>query len=256
MKKQVNSSLRQIKNCTNYTPNIVCILSQQPFKLWKAPTYENIFDRSQNKIFSSYQFQPTHGSGIFMNNSIQQPCYELPPQGSYLSQHNLLVEQPEISNQESQHHSSENDLTTENKNIWSYPKAAQQIVLNCYDYFKNEKGRDALKRTAEATKVSRSKISMLVKNGPRSPIRPKNRRILYGKIDNFTKDLIRRTIYEVYDNKVAPTMEMVSEKIKLKTQDTGYEFPYGLTTLRGILKKLGFRHCKTDTRSVIWRVQG
>ena len=53
----------------------VCILSQQPFKLWKAPTYENLFDRSQNKIFSSYQFQPTHGYGIFMNNSIQQPFY-------------------------------------------------------------------------------------------------------------------------------------------------------------------------------------
>ena len=58
-----------------------------------------------------------HRSGIFMNNSIQQPFYELPPQGSYLSQHDLFLEQPEISNQESQHHSPENDLTTENKKI-------------------------------------------------------------------------------------------------------------------------------------------
>ena len=68
-----------------------------------------------------------------------------------------------------------------------------------------------------------------------------NRRILYRKIHNFTKDLIRRTIYEFYDKKVAPTVEMVSEKIKLKTQDTDYDFPYGLTTPRRILKKLGFR---------------
>ena len=75
-----------------------------------------------------------------MNNSIQQPFYELPSQSSYLSQHNLFLEQLEISNQESQHHSPENNLTTENKKSGLYPKAAQQVVLNCYDYFKNEKG--------------------------------------------------------------------------------------------------------------------
>ena len=66
----------------------------------------------------------------FINNSIQQPFYELPPQGSYLSQHDSLLEQPEISNQESQHHSPEKDLTTENKKVWSYPKAPQQVIPN------------------------------------------------------------------------------------------------------------------------------
>ena len=45
--------------------------------------------------------------------------------------------------------------------------------------------------------------------GPKSPKMPKNNRVAFDKIEGFTKDLIRRTVYEFYDQKRAPTVQMI-----------------------------------------------
>ena len=60
---------------------------------------------------------------------------------------------------------------------------------------------------------------------------PKNNRVAFDKVDGFTKDLIRRAVYEFYDQKRAPTVQMIFQ-VKEKTEGTDYAFPYELTSLK------------------------
>ena len=65
------------------------------------------------------------------------------------------------------------------------------------------------------------------------------------------KDLIMRAVYEFYDEKIAPTLDMIYEKILQKTSGEDYEFPYGRSTLSKILKSLGFHYCRNKNRQVL-----
>lgn len=44
---------------------------------------------------------------------------------------------------------------------------------------------------------------------------------------------------------------MILDKMKENTKGTDYEFPYGITQLRKLVRLIGFRFCRTETRSVI-----
>ena len=83
---------------------------------------------------------------------------------------------------------------------------------------------------------------------------PKNNRVAFDKIDGFTKDLIRRTVYEFYDQKRAPSVQMIFQKVNEKTEGTGYAFPYELTSLKKLLKMIGFHFCKTNNRTVLMEI--
>ena len=74
------------------------------------------------------------------------------------------------------------------------------------------------------------------------------------KLTGFTKDLIRRTVYEFYDQKRAPTVQMIFQKVKEKTEGTNYAFPYELTSLKNLLKMIGFHFCKTNNRTVLMEI--
>ena len=65
---------------------------------------------------------------------------------------------------------------------------------------------------------------------------PKNNRVAFDKVDGFIKDLIQCTVYEFYDQKRAPAVQMIFQKVKEKTERTDYTFPYELTSLKNIAK--------------------
>ena len=73
---------------------------------------------------------------------------------------------------------------------------------------------------------------------------PKNNRVIFDKVDGFAKDLIQRTVYEFYDQKRAPTVQMIFQKVKEKTEGTDYAFPYELRSLKKLLKMIGFIFAK------------
>ena len=73
----------------------------------------------------------------------------------------------------------------------------------------------------------------------------------FSKVDSFTKDLIRTTIYEFYDQKICPTLDMLFEKIQERTKGEDYEFPYGRTWLSKLVKSLGFCYCRSNNRQVL-----
>ena len=82
-----------------------------------------------------------------------------------------------------------------------------------------------IKKTAEATKVDRKTVTKIGNDGPKSPKMPKNNRVAFDKVEGFTKDLIRRTVYEFYDQKRAATVQMIFQKVKERTEGTDYAFP-------------------------------
>ena len=145
------------------------------------------------------------------------------------------------------------DPENEDKHPWAYSPGKQQVILNCHKYFQKalkDQSR-AVKTTANALKVSRNTVYCVVRCGTvQQPNRIKNQERL-SKVNSFTKDLIRATIYEFYDQKICPTLDMMFEKIQEKTKGEGYEFPYGRTWFSKLIKSLGFCYCRSNNREVL-----
>ena len=140
----------------------------------------------------------------------------------------------------------------EKKKVWAYSEEVQQLILNCYKYFEVKAPSHPLKETCEALKISRTTIQRVVKRRKvRKANRKTNKSKKFSKIDSFMKDLIRRTVYEFYDERIAPTLDMLHKKILEKTRGEDYEFSYGRTTLFEILKSLGFHYCRNNNRKVL-----
>ena len=71
-----------------------------------------------------------------------------------------------------------------------------------------------------------------------------------SKVDGFNNDLIRASVYEFYDQKICPTLDMLSEKIRVKTKSEDYEFSYCKTWLWKRVKSLGVRYCRSNNIEV------
>ena len=87
------------------------------------------------------------------------------------------------------------------------------MILNSHKYFQKtlKYPSPAVKTTADALKVSRNTVYRVVRRGK---VRRANRIERSSKVHSFTKDLIRATIYEFYDQKICPTLNMLFEKIQ------------------------------------------
>ena len=126
------------------------------------------------------------------------------------------------------------------------------MILNCHKYFQKtlKDPSRAVKTTADAVQVSRNTVYRVVR---RRKVRRANKirnREHFSKVDSFTKDLIRATIYEFYDQKICPTLDMLLEKIQERTMGD-YEFPYGRTWLSKLVKSLGFCYCRSNNREIL-----
>ena len=110
------------------------------------------------------------------------------------------------------------------KREWAFSKDAKRLILNCHEYSSSEKSRGSIGKTSEALKVHRHTVlTKIVKAGaPESPKKLGNHREKFNTQNSFSKDLIRRTVYEFCSYKVTPTLESLQEK----TSGTGYEFDY------------------------------
>ena len=127
------------------------------------------------------------------------------------------------------------------------------MILNSHKYFQKalKDPSRAMKTTANALKVSRNTVYRVVRRGKvRRANRIKNRE-RFSKLDSSTKDLIRVTIYEFYDQNICPTLDMLFEKNQERTKGEDYEFPYGRTSLSKLVKSLGFCYCRSNNREVL-----
>ena len=122
------------------------------------------------------------------------------------------------------------------------------------------------KITSDATKVSVTAVKKIMNENPETFRTPTKKRVrktkfAFDKIDDFSRDLLRRTIYDFFKNGVSPTIRTLNRAMREKTAGTEYEFPYSDSTLYRLLGSMGFvyrtlakKSAKFESEEVIaWR---
>ena len=125
---------------------------------------------------------------------------------------------------------------------------ARQIVLNVSNYFEKNSGKKEghLNKTVEATGVSRRTVSRVrqqyKETGSVQPP-PPTPRTDYKPVDDFDRTVIRNKVNEFYTvRKQLPTLSNMHVALQ-----ADINFPGGKSTLRKILRQMGFRFRKTTT---------
>lgn len=152
----------------------------------------------------------------------------------------------------------ENNVPLESGQKWEFVNKdlhvqSQRLILNVYYRLKRE--NNELSETSILTRIEEllflpfSTIRRVIEKNDvvDHTLKRQGNNEQNQKIDEATKDLIRRVVYELYEQNKVPTLECIYQKL----QDYG-NYPYkSLTTLRDILRKCGFRYKKLDTRMAI-----
>ena len=126
-----------------------------------------------------------------------------------------------------------------------------------YECLKKERtgqsGRAVVNRIHELTKLSNSTIYSVIKAGDVIDhcIKRKRKEQKFRKIDNAAKDVIRRTVYNLYKENIVPSLKVIRDKVR-DYPDYSYQ---SLESLRSILLNCGFKHKKLDNRMVIMESQ-
>ncbi|XP_066970876.1 uncharacterized protein [Macrobrachium rosenbergii] len=125
---------------------------------------------------------------------------------------------------------------------------SRRIILNVYNHYRNQDQResemDVERKTAAATGISVRTLQRIKRqhreHGIKSP--PCRTRIspVLGAVNNFDKECLRRVILSFYERGEIPTIESVLEKVK----EPPISFPGAQTSLRLLVRQLGFRYKK------------
>ena len=123
-----------------------------------------------------------------------------------------------------------------------------------YDYFvnlnktkkRNETKSEIYKKVANILHVGRTSVIKCVRNETFENIRKKTSAYRPKKIDDFSQEVIRRKIYQLYENKKLPTIRLIQDAIK-------DEICVSDSLLRNALLRMGFcwRRTTDDRRVVI-----
>lgn len=111
--------------------------------------------------------------------------------------------------------------------------------------------RKIFSKVEDITGIGRSTLQRIQFEGDSgegfsTPGKKKNKKKASVKLDNFDKDVIRRTVHDFYLRKENPTLD----KLLVALRDS-IDFEFGRTTLSFILHDLGFEFYKCDNRSVL-----
>jgi len=130
----------------------------------------------------------------------------------------------------------------------------REIVYNVYKFMKTESELGVTiplskvqKRVVEATRVSRRTLCRILKEGESvetgdamafsTPRKHRTKFCTKSILDNFDEAVLRRIVHNFYlTEKQRPTVKAIHSKM---CESTGYEG--GVTSLRLVLKKMGFR---------------
>jgi transposase len=129
---------------------------------------------------------------------------------------------------------------------------AKQIISNVYQTLlkRNFNSSDALAETSDLTNTPLSSVKDIVLK----PITPRKKRKDSGtlrSVDESDVDLIRRKVYEMYEEQSVPTL--ISLKSRLIDDQTNISC--SISSLRKILLTMGFKYHTIDKRQVVMESQ-
>lgn len=127
----------------------------------------------------------------------------------------------------------------------------RRMAMYVYNYFRHqdeqESETDVMRRTAAATGISvrslqrikqQHRCGVIKSPPPRTRISP-----VMGAVDNFDEDCVRREILSFYERGELPTVEALLKRVK----EPPVSFTGASTSLRKLVKKLGFRYGKVES---------
>lgn len=121
---------------------------------------------------------------------------------------------------------------------------AQDIVLSVYNKLLKRMGdKGVIKETSELTNVPERTVYRIILAGSNHLPR-KRKKISFQRVDNFTQEHVRKTVYSFYLKNEVPTLRDIHQS--LIKSEVGFE--YSETTLWRLLRKLGFKYGKLDER--------
>lgn len=139
---------------------------------------------------------------------------------------------------------------------------SREIVSNVYRYFKSKGDspiviKNITKSIAEATGVSQRSVTRIISESKNidsgasasfsTPHKQRPRKSPKSALDSFNEAVVRRTVNDYYIvEKERPTLKKIHEKLK-----QSIEFKGSQSTLRTILKRMGFRWKKTKNNRQI-----
>jgi len=123
----------------------------------------------------------------------------------------------------------------------------KQIIKNVHTYLVNKGVKDAVEETMLATGVFKGTISRILANDSSPPKSKRNKISKFGKIDDFTKDLIKNKVYNGFRIKMMYTLDMLVNDLKLALEHDG-GYPYGKSTKGKLLKQMGFTFKKVNKK--------
>ena len=131
-------------------------------------------------------------------------------------------------------------------------KGFLRSVLECGGVIR---GNNLNKLTMEATGIGVTiikSISQIDLNTYQTPTKRKINEVKnqFDRIDDFTRDLLRRTVFEHYRDGKSPTVVSLMEAMRQKTAGTDYQFPYGAKTLYRLLRSMGFKYRVVPRKSI------
>ncbi|KAJ4426779.1 hypothetical protein ANN_26578 [Periplaneta americana] len=100
------------------------------------------------------------------------------------------------------------------------------------------------RKTAKAVGLSRQAVSRVVERGPTTPKKCKSKKQKFEKADNFTCDLIRRTVYDFLKKMNSRQQSVIVERIPNLTGEQSD----GITVFRiPPMTSLMLHRCRTGT---------
>ncbi|XP_076037484.1 uncharacterized protein LOC143022948 [Oratosquilla oratoria] len=135
---------------------------------------------------------------------------------------------------------------------------ARNIILNVFKYFRRqgdyEHIEDLEKRTAEAAQVSVRTVSRIRTQGKRSPQgviespeRKKRTCSVMDKVDDFSREAIRREILSFYESGELPTLDLLLDVVT----NPPVAYQGSRSTLWKLVRDLGFNFKKHGNRAIL-----
>lgn len=139
---------------------------------------------------------------------------------------------------------------TRKRNASPLKSQTQRYMTNVYQFFKGNKhltyeGLEASAECSEGTAIDLTSKAMgvpartvrrYISRGASETPGKRRRRDRLSKVDDFSLDVVRRTVYDMYASHLIPSAKDILAEVRRRTANTDTPFPYSMTAFTCVLK--------------------
>jgi len=116
-------------------------------------------------------------------------------------------------------------------------------VIKVYESAIARDSKSHVANTCKIVQLHRNTVRKIVNRGSKTPDKAGRKDARFKNIDDFTKEVIKRTMYASFNDRIVPILYSTFVKVKARL-----DFPYKFTHFRKVVNEFGFRYCALDSR--------